>query len=331
MTIVINFAGNTTNVYKLSLLQMVQQACGELGLVQPSTIVGNTDAQVIQLLALAQREGLETFKMSTRDYGWQALRREYVFNVQSTGLLSVSYAAGGNVITITNAPGTFTPPQVGWLISNSGGSNSTAFPYPSRVVSIISPTQFQVDQVSNGAGSNVEMAVGLDAYDMPIDVDKLIPSTMWDRSYRWQILGPLTPAQWQVLLSGLQPAGPRRRFRIMDNKFVINPIPYDSNQLVYEYYTNNWCQSNAGQGQALWAADTDTYLLDDDTFILGLIWRFRRAKGLDYDQEWTNWNNSIDRYKANQATSTNIAINSQDPGFRLLQPDNVPDTGFGVP
>lgn len=315
---------------KLTFLAMVQQACGELGLVQPTSVIGNSDQQVIQLLALAKRESIETQQMSTRDYGWQALRREFVFNVQSTGLLTVSYTAGSNLITITNT-GSFTSPQIGWLISNSGGSNSTDFPYPTRVVAVISPTQFQVDHNAANTNDNSQMAVGLDAYDIPGDADKLIPGTMWDRSYRWQILGPLTPAQWQVLLSGLQPAGPRRRYRIMDNKFVINPIPYDSNQLVYEYYSNQWCQSAQGVLQSTWLADSDTYLLDDNTFILGLIWRFRRSKGLDYDQEWQNWNNSIDRYKSNQATSSNIAINSQDPGFRLLQPDNVPDTGFGVP
>jgi len=329
MTIVLQLPAQAPNPSKLTLLQMVQQACSEVGLSIPFTIFGNSDQQVIQLLSLAQREGYETYKMATRDYGWQALRREYTFPVQSTGLMFVSYTAGSALITITT-PGT-QPPQVGWVISNSGGSNSTDFPYPTKVVQVIDSTHFVVNQVAANSNSNIEMAVGQEAYAMPFDVDKLIPSTMWDRSYRWQILGPLTPAQWQVLLSGLQPAGPRRRFRIMNDQFVINPVPYDSNELVYEYYSCNWCMNSSYQTQPRWTSDTDTYLLDDDTFILGLKWRFRRAKGLDYDQEWQDWDRSIDRYKANQATSTNISINSSAPGFRLLEPNNVPDTGFGVP
>lgn len=325
--LVINLPNTAPNQAKKTLLQLVQQACGELGLLQPSTILGNNDQQIVQLLSLCQREGLETYKMSNGSYGWQALRREYLFNVQSTGIQTVSYASGSNVITFAQAPSTL--PQVGWVISNSGGSNATDFVYPTYVTQIISSTQLTVSTNAKNTNSSASMAIGQEAYALPQDYDHMIVQTQWDRGFRWQLLGPMDPQEWQVLKSGISPTGPRRRFRLMGNNFYIDPIPYDNNQLVFEYYSYDWCQSQQGVGQTAWQADTDTYILDDDTFILGLIWRFRMAKGLDYSEENKMWERSIERFKSRQAGTRNLPLNAQNTGVRLISNSQVPDTGFG--
>jgi hypothetical protein len=328
MTIVLTLGPNAPNPVKLTLLQMIQQACGELGLIQPSTIFGNSDQQIVQLLSLAQREGYETYKMSTKDYGWQTLRAEYLFNVQSTGIQNVSYAQGSNLITWITPPAI--QPAVGWVISNSGGSNATDFTYPTYVTAVLSSTQFTVSTTAENTNTSNSMAVGQEAYPLPTDYDHMIVQTQWDRGFRWQLLGPLNPQEWQVLKSGISPTGPRRRFRIMDNQFFIDPVPYDNNQLVFEYYSYNWClngQTNSAQFR--WTSDTDTYLLDDDTFILGMIWRYRMAKGLDYSEECTMWQNSIARFKGRQSSVRNLPINAQQTGIRLISNAQVPDTGFG--
>lgn len=327
MAIVIQLPDNSPNPAKKTLLQLVQQACGEMGLIQPSTLFGNTDQQVVQLLALAQREGYETYKMSTNTYGWQALRKEYLFNVVSTGLQTVSYTKGSNVITFLTTP--TNQPQVGWVISNSGGSNATDFIYPTYVTAVLSSTQVTVSTNALNTNTSNTMAMGQQAYNFPTDYDHMIVQTQWDRGFRWQLLGPLDAQEWQVLKSGISPTGPRRRFRIMNNQFFIDPIPYDGNQLVFEYISYNWCQNSQFQGQNKWQADTDTYRLDDDTFILGMIWRFRMAKGLDYSEERQMWTDSINRYKARQASVRNLPVNAQQTGVRLLSNSQVPDTGYG--
>ena len=52
-----------------TLLQLVDQVSGELGLTQPAAVIGSSNNQTIQLLALAQRLG----KDLVRDYEWQRL------------------------------------------------------------------------------------------------------------------------------------------------------------------------------------------------------------------------------------------------------------------
>lgn len=56
----------------LSLLSVIQKFCKRTGLASPGTVVGNTDAIVIQLLAMLEEAGIQL-----RERGaWQALIRE---------------------------------------------------------------------------------------------------------------------------------------------------------------------------------------------------------------------------------------------------------------
>lgn len=61
----------------MTLLTLVQQVSNEIGLAQPSQVVGSADTTVRQLLALAQREGREL----SRRYDWTPLQTEYTFTL----------------------------------------------------------------------------------------------------------------------------------------------------------------------------------------------------------------------------------------------------------
>lgn len=59
-----------------TLLEIVQQAARLLGVPAPEEVIGSTDQQTIQLLALASEEGEEL----ARRRDWQALTRQHTFN-----------------------------------------------------------------------------------------------------------------------------------------------------------------------------------------------------------------------------------------------------------
>lgn len=311
---------------KDSLLTLVGRACSEMGLVAPSVVVGNLDQQITQMLALAVREGREQYSMATPVGGWQVLRQEYTFFMKSSGiLLGCSITASSNIVTVPAGNGI----QVGWVVSNSGASNASGFVYPTTVTQIVDATHVQVSNASSVTNTNISLAFGQDTYALPADYDHMIPQTQWDRGFRWQLLGPMSPQEWQVLKSGLSPTGPRRRYRLIDGAFVVDPVPYDTNQLVFEYYSTNWVQSAAGASQRQFSADTDYFMLDDDAFVMGLKWRFRSAKGLAYDEEKDTWERRIELMIGRQAGERSLPLNSSASGVRLLNNNNVPDTGFG--
>lgn len=58
-----------------TLLELVQQVTGELGVNRPNLVIGNTDPQIVQLLALVNRLGRDL----ARQYEWQRLNKAYSF------------------------------------------------------------------------------------------------------------------------------------------------------------------------------------------------------------------------------------------------------------
>lgn len=307
---------------KLNLLGLVGAAMGELGLKAPGSIVASVDPQAIQFLALAKREGKEFYQMGGRKGGWQALRGENIFTTVS---LTTTGDTTFDSAIITNIPDTSTLAAGTWSFASGIGVATNA-----RIVSVDSPTQITVDQVCTATGTGIAMVLGQDAYSLPNDFAYFQQLTWWDRNYRWQMFGPLTAQEWQVLKSGLSPVGPRRFFRIMGNNFFIHPAPSVSGStLVFEYFSNAWCQSVSGTAQSTWTADTDYYSLDDDAFIFGLKWRFKAAKGLDYGQEIKDYTFHGDRLIARDGGNKDLRTNVQAKDVYLLNYNNIPDTGYG--
>jgi hypothetical protein len=129
---------------------------------------------------------------------------------------------------------------------------------------------------------------GTASYALPAGFDSLIKDTVFNRTRRRRMQGDLTPAQWQEtqasLVTMVNPA-----FRIRGNLFYISPTPSAVETVAYEYISKNWCQSVGLTGQSAWAADTDTGILDEELTTLGIIWRFKYAKGLDYAEAMSNY------------------------------------------
>lgn len=323
-------AGTALLSGKLTLLQMVQNACSEIGITVPTQVVGNSDPQIIQLLALANREGQECYQAEGRRDGWQILNKEYTFTINAASGLTGQFTSGSPIITGINSTTEITTLMQAWA--------TTYLQTETQVVSVDSPTQITVStNALETSPANTNFFCGQVAYPLPSDINNFQTQTFWDRNFRWQLLGPLNAQERQVLLSGISPTGPRRRFWIIDNSFQINPVPGFSSSdngaiEVFEYYTNAWCQSTGGVSgtpQTVWTADTDNYLLDDNLMTLGIIWRYLRAKRLSYEEEKRTYDMAFERMLARDGATRNLPLNASASGIRLLNSTNVPDTGFG--
>lgn len=307
---------------KLNLLGLCSQACGELGLTVPTQIIGNTDSTATLFYYLALRVGRDLMQIPKGNGGWQVLRTEWTFTTDGSGLLSGIFTSGSNVITGVSSTANVT---AGMQVVGYGWVN-----YPTTVVSTTSNTITLSANAVASSTTAVSFYCGQDAYPLPTDMDWQTTQTYWDRAYRWQLLGPLSPQEWQVLKSGISPTGPRRRFRIMNNQFYLDPVPSQAGNIeAYEYTTTNWVQSSGGTAQNTFLLDTDYSLLDDDCMIFGLKWRYKQRAGLDYTQEQKDFEECVERVLSRDGGTRNLPLNSSASGVRLLNTQNVPDTGFG--
>jgi hypothetical protein len=303
-----------------TFLQLIQQAANEIGIPEPSQIIGAQDEQSKQLLALSQREGKDFSNLANKNGGWQNLHQEYSFTTfasTQTGTL----VSGSAIITGLS--------DTSVLAADTFGALADGVTSGSIIVSIDSPTQVTINQAATASGS-VSIVFGQIAYPLPSDFEYFVQRTFWDNTYKWELLGPITAQEKQILKYGIIASGPRSKFYVRENLMYLNPMPEISGQLfAYDYFSNAWCQSSGGAVQSLWNADTDTYRLDEDCFIQGIKWRFLRAKGLDYAQEKVDYEDDCMRVMGRDGGSRDLPIAGGTYGARFLNDLNIPETGFG--
>ncbi len=127
----------------------------------------------------------------------------------------------------------------------------------------------------------VTIAAAAQTTSIPSDFRTLINESIFNRTRNRRVAGPIAPEEWQLIQSSLvtrvDPA-----YRIRGDVMLLTPTPPAGETVAYEYISKNWCQSSGGTAQSEWLADTDTGKLDEDVMALGVEWRFRSNRGIEF-------------------------------------------------
>ena len=270
-----------------TLLQLVDQVSAELGLTQPAAVIGSSNNQTVQLLALANRLG----KDLVRDFEWQRLVQAYIWQTEVAVSTTGNITAGSKVIT--NIP-TTAGLAVGNVVTGTGQT-----PY-AEILTIDSSTQVTLNAPVATSTSSVSMTFAKQDYDLPGGYDRMISDTNWDRTDHWRNLGTKSSQDWQFLQGGIISIGPRERYRIYNNKFRIFQALTTVYNFSFEYVSNWWvCATGSDQGsKSAYTADTDTSIFPDDLMLAGLKFYFLKAKKLDYSIELGEFMRSLSYCKA---------------------------------
>jgi hypothetical protein len=270
-----------------TLLQLVDQMSAELGLTQPPSVIGSSNNQTIQILALANRLG----KDLVRDYEWQRLVQAYIWQTQTAVSTTGTITAGSRVITAIPSTAAL---QVGNVVTGTGQA-----PY-AEILTIDSSTQVTLNTPVATSTAAVSMTFAKQDYDLPDGYDRMISDTNWDRTDHWRNLGTKSSQDWQFLQGGIISIGPRERYRIYNNKFRIFQALTTVYNFSFEYVSNYWvCAAGSDQGtKAAYTLDTDTSIFPDDLMLAGLKFYFLKAKKLDFTVELGEFMRTLSYCKA---------------------------------
>ena len=296
-----------------TMLGLVQQATGEMGLAVPTYVAGNTAQDTIQQLALLNAVGYEI----QRKWDWEALCTEYRFTTQyvtTTGTLTTGSAV------VTGIPST-TGLDTTYMVMGTG-INTDVY-----VVSVDSATQVTLNQAATATGSQT-LNFCKTKYSNPSDFDRQIDRTQWDKTRHWEMLGPESAQQWQWLKSGFIATGPRLRFRRMGGFFQIWPPIASAEYLGWEYVSNSWAQSSTGTGKSSFTVDTDTCIFPDRLMVLGLKLKYFEVKGFDTTALSRDYQDELSIAMANDMGSETLSFAPQ-LSQQLIGVANLPDTGYG--
>lgn len=113
---------------------------------------------------------------------------------------------------------------------------------------------------------------------------KFKADTFWDRTDRLPVW-PLDAVDWQRIKATIG-AMPRYRFRLVRGRLLLTPTPPAGHSLAFEWVSKWWIQDQAGSIKERFTADTDTFLIERELLKLALTWRWKKAKGFDYTEEY---------------------------------------------
>jgi hypothetical protein len=301
-------------------LEIVQQACRELGLVQPESVETATDLGTVQLAALVNREGEELRKLD-----WTELMAQFIITasvpVETTG----TYATGATVIT--GIPDT-TGLEAQYFVVQGSYINQDA-----RIVSVDSPTQITINIPTSGAATAGDITFVRDTFQQPADFDRYINETWWDETNHWRLLGPDSPQLDQQHRSGIVTTGPRRHFRRVGR----SPVNYrlwppisafeEDFSITFQYISKNWVLKADGTYASTMTDDDDESTLDGQAVVLGLKWRWMQIKSLDYAPAQQEYLDYVARQMANDRGAKTLRLDKTYGESFLLTTQSVPD-GF---
>ena len=147
-------------------------------------------------------------------------------------------------------------------------------------------------------------------YALATDYRYMVPSTQWNRDDQRQLIW-LNSQEWQFFKGWTSVNGLNLRARIRNNQLEFEQTIVagdDGKTIAYEYVSANWCEDSGGTGQSAFAADTDVGVLDEELLTLGLIWRFKRAKGLDWADDWAEYQTQVRLAKAQDGQARKLKM-----------------------
>ncbi len=224
----------------MTLLTVVQDAAGRVGIPKPTSVYTSSDPQAILLLSLANQEGKEL----ARRHKWQRIVTEATF----TTVASTS------------------------------------------------------------------------AYDLPTDFDRMIEGSIYNRTQARPVIGPIDTQRWQQL-KALRVNATWGAIYLRGNQINFTPTPTATDTIAYEYVSKYWCTTTGGTTATLaaWSGDTDIGILDEECMTLGLVWRFLRARGLDYGEAFRAYEEQV------------VQRMAHDGGQRILDMSSEPGNGVYDP
>ena len=124
-------------------------------------------------------------------------------------------------------------------------------------------------------------------YDLPEDIEdtKLLPNTFWNATTRFQLEGPLSLGDWQLLKNWPLISTIIQNFIILNDQINIYPVPTATASLNYLYITKEIVRSDDGSEQSEWLADDDYSILNEYAIELQASWIYLKQLGRPYDEE----------------------------------------------
>jgi len=124
---------------------------------------------------------------------------------------------------------------------------------------------------------------------IPSDFSRFVNNSMWDQTTARPVKGPISEQSFQMFQAFPVYTNVNPVFLVREGVIIFQPAANAGDTVAYSYVSKNWARSSADVPQEEFEADTDYSVLPEDLIALGVIWRFKKAKGFDYSEEYKTY------------------------------------------
>jgi hypothetical protein len=171
------------------------------------------------------------------------------------------------------------------------------------------------------------------AYDLPANFGREIGDSVYGAARYSQLRGSLTPGDWARQRNILPGLG-FYRFRIFGSPLKLNltPTPQGVETIVFEYQSLDRVVAVDGVTlKRTFTADNDTTVVPEDIMKKGVEWRIRRAKGMDYSEEFDDYEVTRAQRLAQAMQFGSMPVSYRGPyDSGDLPLGYVPENGYGA-
>lgn len=301
-----------------TLLQLINQVQDELGISRSSMVMVNTETQVRQLLAFANKVGQDL----VREFEWRRLITDNVFETTASrsGTALVSSAN-----TLTGFASASSLCATGDVVSGTG------IPQWAEVTTVTETVVTLNVRCTGSASQTASCTFARQYYDLPSDFDRQVSRTQWDRSDHRMMYGQQSSQQWQWLKGGIVTSAPYYKYRLKGRQIQVTPVPTSRLVLANEYISNRWISSSTAASPTLsrFAADTDLAVFPDDLMVNGVKMHFQKQNGLEYLGTLAEFSRSLSYCKGQDTPAENLSLSPESDPI-LISTLNVPDGNWGI-
>ena len=157
---------------------------------------------------------------------------------------------------------------------------------------------------------------------LPSDFMRFIDHTFFNRTRKREVIGPLTPQEWQQQVS-LTATVVVDAFRVRGADILVVPNPQAADVLAFEYVSKNWIDTDPVDGTAdsdVFGHNADAPVLDEPLLTLGAIWRYKASKGFDYAEDFRSYEIKRARLKGDDGGGRMMDLASGGMRRRALTP-----------
>lgn len=300
----------------LQLFQNTMQGMGVTTYGLPATVIGNTNQDVVQTLALVNSAG----RALAREKDWQHMQVQYNFTATTfsyTGDTTSGSTSITNMSSIASLDSTF-------MVTGTGIEQDT-FVVSANATTVV------LNRAATATGTTTALTFSKVLFALPADFDRPIDRTQWDKSKHWEMLGPSTPQQQEWLRSGYISTGPRVRFWMKGGYFQIWPPLGATESLAYEYLSKYWVLATAATAVSKigFTVDTDTCIFPDPLMECLIRLKYFEVKGFDTTAMKLEYVQQLDIAKANDGGSQTLNMAPRQSSV-LIGWENIPPTGYGT-